>query len=248
VIRLQRPPNPPSLATVADEQRLGLAHQANPNLDPWRATDVLNALYLASHGKCAYCEADLGAVNIMEVDHFVPKSLVRTLAATWSNLLPSCHDCNQHKGTLDPRKDDFVDPFNADPHDHFYYEHGRFHPRTTHGRQLLTRLQINRRTIKAHATLWHVVSEHIEELYDDLHEIEAGNLTATKRRLSRLRSKALAVLYAATPEAAYSAFVATQLATDRHWPAVETLLRKHAIWDTTLTQYLRQAQAGALPF
>lgn len=63
---------------------------------------VRDAVYDAFGGVCAYCEAPVPSI---EVEHFRPKGSVRTeggpqspgyywLAATWENLLPSCHDCN----------------------------------------------------------------------------------------------------------------------------------------------------------
>ncbi|CAM3265534.1 hypothetical protein DESA109040_05845 [Deinococcus saxicola] len=217
----------------------------NPNLKPWRATDILSALYAASHGKCAYCEVTLGTADAMEVDHLVPKSIDPTLAATWANLIPSCHHCNNHKSTYDSRNG-FINPFSVEPRDHLFYEHGRFYPRTDHGYQFLSRLQINRRTVREHAALWDTVAEDIGELYTDLQELEAGRLALTTRRSTKFRAKALTVLYAATPEAEYSAAVASRLLVDRHWPSVESLLRKHAIWDAVFTQYLAQAQAAAL--
>lgn len=68
--------------------------------------DALNTFY---HGKCAYCETDCKA----EIEHYRPKQGVREDAAhsgyywlcyEWSNLIPSCHDCNTAggKGTQFP--------------------------------------------------------------------------------------------------------------------------------------------------
>lgn len=68
--------------------------------------DELNNFY---HGKCAYCETDCKA----EIEHYRPKKSVRDvpvhpgyywLCYEWSNLLPSCHDCNTAggKGTQFP--------------------------------------------------------------------------------------------------------------------------------------------------
>lgn len=56
--------------------------------------------------KCAYCESNFGAVMPKDVEHFRPKSEIRTgmgdlvpgyywLAAAWDNLLASCGDCNR---------------------------------------------------------------------------------------------------------------------------------------------------------
>lgn len=65
-----------------------------------RVRDKLNEHYL---GKCAYCERDCKA----EIEHYRPKKRVAEdkthpgyywLCYEWSNLLPSCHDCNTAGG------------------------------------------------------------------------------------------------------------------------------------------------------
>lgn len=74
---------------------------------------VLHKLF---HGKCAYCESRYAAVHPMDVEHWRPKGAVFEtddrksirsfgyywLAASWSNLLPSCIDCNRERTYLDP--------------------------------------------------------------------------------------------------------------------------------------------------
>ena len=66
-----------------------------------RVRDKLNEYY---HYKCAYCEMGGGKVDI---EHYRPKGKVKEdaahsgyywLAYEWSNLLPSCKDCNREGG------------------------------------------------------------------------------------------------------------------------------------------------------
>lgn len=59
--------------------------------------------------KCAYCESCFGAVTPKDIEHFRPKSEIKThgeailrpgyywLAAEWLNLLVSCPDCNRRR-------------------------------------------------------------------------------------------------------------------------------------------------------
>jgi hypothetical protein len=59
--------------------------------------------------KCAYCESDIQATHPPDVEHYRPKGEVILgtgehrkpgyywLAATWTNLLPSCIDCNRQR-------------------------------------------------------------------------------------------------------------------------------------------------------
>lgn len=67
---------------------------------------LLNQLF---KGKCAYCESRYAATQPMDVEHFRPKAEVTDLdsktkalgyywlASEWTNLLPSCIDCNRKR-------------------------------------------------------------------------------------------------------------------------------------------------------
>ena len=71
------------------------------------------ALTTLFHGKCAYCESRYRGSQPMDVEHWRPKGQVDLkdpdrilpgyywLAATWSNLLPSCIDCNRSRNQYD---------------------------------------------------------------------------------------------------------------------------------------------------
>lgn len=79
----------------------------------YQGAGVREALTEAFHGKCAYCETYYAAAQPADIEHFRPKGGVTTvgstpqppgywwLASDWTNLLPSCIDCNR------PRKQDF---------------------------------------------------------------------------------------------------------------------------------------------
>ena len=77
----------------------------------YKALDVRAGLEGAFGGKCAYCESYYGATQPVAIEHFRPKGEVVVdgkrvppgyywLASEWTNLLPSCTDCNS------PRKQD----------------------------------------------------------------------------------------------------------------------------------------------
>lgn len=49
--------------------------------------------------RCAYCDGPLETVSAETIDHFIPQHACRQLALTWSNLYPSCNNCNStYKG------------------------------------------------------------------------------------------------------------------------------------------------------
>jgi uncharacterized protein (TIGR02646 family) len=122
VRRVPIPPCPTSLlpegSKGAQERAAAIAHFTAENRAPgkpfkfraYRDEKVIPALLEAFNYVCAYCESRTATV---EVEHFRPKNEVRTaagtlptgyywLAATWENLLPSCHECNQRLGTHAP--------------------------------------------------------------------------------------------------------------------------------------------------
>jgi uncharacterized protein (TIGR02646 family) len=80
-----------------------------PSFAVYKRDEIKAALHLLFHGKCAYCESRYVATQPMDVEHWRPKSEVHEpygtvvrhqysfLAADWSNLLPSCIDCNRER-------------------------------------------------------------------------------------------------------------------------------------------------------
>jgi uncharacterized protein (TIGR02646 family) len=80
-----------------------------PSYAVYKREEIKQALHELFHGKCAYCESRYGATQPMDVEHWRPKAEVHNadgtvlrhqyafLAADWSNLLPSCIDCNRER-------------------------------------------------------------------------------------------------------------------------------------------------------
>ncbi|GLS42688.1 HNH endonuclease [Methylobacterium brachythecii] len=71
----------------------------------YKGNDVRHALDALFHGKCAYCESRFDVTAPVDIEHFRPKGGVEGqvhpgywwLAAEWTNLLPSCIDCNRRR-------------------------------------------------------------------------------------------------------------------------------------------------------
>ncbi len=86
----------------------------------YKHDQVKKALDKLFHGKCAYCESNFRHVSPEDIEHWRPKGAVILdngdeqkpayywLAATWTNLLPSCIDCNRKR-----RQEDVRDTNNA---------------------------------------------------------------------------------------------------------------------------------------
>ncbi len=86
----------------------------------YKENSVKAALDKLFHGKCAYCESFFAGTQPVDVEHYRPKGEVAELsdhpgywwlAMEWTNLLPSCIDCNRRRNqkTPDPRNERLVD-------------------------------------------------------------------------------------------------------------------------------------------
>jgi uncharacterized protein (TIGR02646 family) len=78
----------------------------------YKDEDVHKALKQLFQGKCSYCESNYAGTQPMDVEHWRPKGEVHLddgsvlpgyywLASEWTNLLPSCIDCNRARTQFD---------------------------------------------------------------------------------------------------------------------------------------------------
>lgn len=77
----------------------------------YKSDSAKSALEKLFHGKCAYCESFFASTQPVDVEHYRPKGEVEGeaghpgywwLAMIWSNLLPSCIDCNRRREQVTP--------------------------------------------------------------------------------------------------------------------------------------------------
>lgn len=62
------------------------------------------ALLSENNDHCAYCDCHpLKDDRGFEIDHFIPKTIEPLLAFTYSNLFPSCKECNKKLDKYDPK-------------------------------------------------------------------------------------------------------------------------------------------------
>lgn len=115
MIHVKRGLAPPSLngANSLGEQEKKeaiKAHAAGEKIEyvVYKRKDVIKALRELFNKKCAYCEFNYAAGGPEDIEHFRPKLAVVIngkmvkpayywLAAEWTNLLPSCQDCNRKR-------------------------------------------------------------------------------------------------------------------------------------------------------
>ena len=115
MIRVERANCPPSLDgpnSKGDQERTAAiraqAAGQKAKFKAYKGRDVVSTLREMFNKKCAYCEFNYAAGSPEDVEHFRPKGAVVIngqlskpgyywLAAEWTNLLPSCIDCNRKR-------------------------------------------------------------------------------------------------------------------------------------------------------
>lgn len=135
MIKLNRPPEPQILcenAAAWTQYLMALVkkhgdYKSIPKADKvaalqfYRHEDIKTALKESSFEKCAFCEGKPAETGFAEVEHFHPKSIYTEKAFEWTNLLFSCHACNNKKLNHDTQKEPIINPYDLDPRDCFTY-------------------------------------------------------------------------------------------------------------------------------
>lgn len=86
----------------------------------YKHPDNKQALQLASHGKCMYCESQVSHVYFGDVEHIRPKANGKfpEFEFEWSNLGYCCARCNNAKKDQFEDACPLVDPYSEDPDAH----------------------------------------------------------------------------------------------------------------------------------
>jgi uncharacterized protein (TIGR02646 family) len=90
--------------------------------------EIKVALVAETNGKCAYCESKLRHITHGDIEHIVPKSIRPERWFDWQNLTLACDVCNGNKSNFDSNHDTFIDPYTADPEEHFWVHGGLILP------------------------------------------------------------------------------------------------------------------------
>jgi uncharacterized protein (TIGR02646 family) len=167
MIRVNRGPEPHGFAARAAEwrRRFESARKRDPKLRAtvfWsRVRDQVRtdaqALYVAFHGKCAYCEAKMAHVSSPHVEHYHPKSKFPDRMFDWQNWLLSCGCCNDKKWAHFPDCDGqpcLLDPATEDPSMHLDFLGSRVVGRTHRGEETIKLVGLDRSPLEDHRALW----------------------------------------------------------------------------------------------
>jgi hypothetical protein len=122
-----------------------------------RLREDAEALFQASHGKCAYCESRMAHVSRAQIDHYYPKASFPRRCFDWSNWLLSCGRCNDSKWASFPACDGepcLVDPGSEDPAAHVEFRGAMAAYKSRRGEVTIDLVGLNRSPLEDERTRW----------------------------------------------------------------------------------------------
>jgi HNH endonuclease len=170
----------------------------------YREKEIKNALIVETHCKCAYCESKVLHITFGDVEHVIPKSARPDLSFEWTNLTLACDVCNTNKGQFIGDHDRIVDPYNAEPLDHFVILGPIILAKLGDGDGKITEteLELNRPPLVERRT---ERLESLRQLMENIHVTSDEGVRDTLRRDIETRELAAQTEYAAFGRAFYGA-------------------------------------------
>ncbi len=170
------------------------------------------AFRMAQHGKCGYCDREIGSTQSGDVEHFRPKALVTDgkkkiapgywwMAYSWENWLYACEICNRKykknafpvrqrlplkPGVESQEEALLLDPFTVDPRSHLKYRaDGKIEGTTPEGDRTIGTCGLYRKPLKDKREQTAAsVQRHLD---DFTHYLLTGNADALKRTAQHLK-------------------------------------------------------------
>lgn len=115
------------------------------------------ALRVAFHGKCAFCESKMAHVSSPQIEHYRPKSKYPDEMFAWQNWLLSCGRCNQKKWAHFPDCDGqpcLLDPAAEEPSEHLEFLAAQILDKTERGQQTIKLIGLDRSPLEEERAQW----------------------------------------------------------------------------------------------
>lgn len=209
MIKLSRAPSPAELTAAVVSELTQKFKQTGDSV--WQTDYIKASLLRQSHGKCSFCECELGIESkYLEVEHFAYKKLYPNEVVSWSNLMAACRRCNGQKGQHDVYADPIVDPYKDDPRHHMTMRAYRMHGTTSLGEMTISLLDLNNvsKATQARFNIGNTICDAVDNIFDKI-TIYKNNPTAL--RSSKMVSSMEALLNECQHKAPYAATAATIL-------------------------------------
>ena len=235
MIKIQRISAPEELTPQVVAEKTS-QFKENPNKTVWKEAYIESRLMKMSHGKCCYCECQLGEEsNYMEVEHFHHKIDYPDEVVVWDNLLPSCRACNGNKGTHDTIESPIVNPTVDDPKVHLGLRDFRYRNKTDIGKETVTTLHLNdsERRCMPRFRVCTELNAKVESFLEDIQSITA---TSRLQEKNRMKNKVRELLEACQCDREYTAFKATTMINNNDYSALISEMRLRGLWTQDLAQ------------
>lgn len=234
MIKLIRPKKPIEL--TEDKEIALIEKYKKTKQSVWREDYIVKLLLEMSHNKCSYCETILGTqAREMQVDHFHCKKIYPDEVVSWTNLLPSCSQCNSNKSIIDTNQEPIINPCEDNPKDYLYLKHYMIKSKDntigSKGRNTVDKLELNHRDrlVNSRIKIADEMCSKLDTIYEKtiaLNSRADGKLYNKTKIINTLRD----ILKMAQPDAEYSAFIATIILTDEDYIEIRDILLKQNLW------------------
>lgn len=245
MIKFQRIVAPAELTpqVVADKTALFMA---DPSRTVWKEPYIEKRLMQMSHGKCCYCECELGKEsNYMEVEHFHHKDKYKNEVVVWDNLLPACRACNGNKGVHDTVAAPIVNPTIDEPKDHLGFRTFRYKWKTAVGKETVVLLDLNN-TEKRCKPRFSICNELISKVEDFLESIQNVTSASRTQEKNRMKNKVRELLEACQCNREYTAMKATTIVNNIDYTALVSEMKSRGLWTQDLEDLDAQMRSYAL--
>ncbi len=233
MIKLERPPAPPELTDIWQLEQTNVYKKTKSAV--YNKAFIKNALLEMSADKCAFCERmPNNGGGYMEIEHFYPKKLYPNEVVVWTNLLPSCKQCNIKKGQRDTKKAPILNPCLDSPQEHLYFRHGQLIGKTELGVDTIELLKIGSLDDR---------EEICDDLKDRLLEIKDDIKKYSKNPVAQL----FVVFKLIQRDKIYTAALATVLLAKKsaYWN-IKQYCQDNELWTADLENYEQVAAQFAL--
>ncbi|RYU94666.1 HNH endonuclease [Emticicia agri] len=214
----------------------------------WKKDYIAEQLMTMSNGKCCFSECKLSEEGkYAEVEHFHPKSLYPDEVVKWENLLPINNAVNKAKSAHDTKLEPIINPRFDNPKKHLAFKTFRFKGKDEIGRKTIEVLNLNdtRLWVDKRYEIGNEAVETLEDISQELQEYDRLEVKTTRKRNNILR-KLRNLFYEGTPEAEYSAVVASYLLNDDDYIIIREILVKYSLWDEEFEKLEKQLEFCAL--
>lgn len=245
MIKIQRISAPTELTPKVVAEKTALFME-DPSNSVWREPYIEKRLIEMSHGKCCYCECELGKEsNYMEVEHFHHKGKYKNEVVAWDNLLPACRACNGNKGTHDTITNPIVNPTIDNPKDHLGFYAFRYKWKTNIGKETIDLLDLND-TEKRCKPRFTICNELISKVEDFLDAVRNVTPTSRSQEKNRMKNKVRELLEACQNDREYTAMKATTIVNNQDYADLVLEMKLRGLWTDDLESLEVQMRKYAL--